>query len=154
MTHILGRKSFAVLLVNFTDSTTPTPFSLAQAQAASDTIKRYWQYDPYGKVNHQVDIDLGSWRDAATGDSGVVDRYRTRGLDGCLRRVGFCVLGSRRCHRIARNRVPRRPSARFSRPAASTAEAPSAARGGFASAGLYGDSGHGFGVVHRHPGVR
>ncbi|MEO7422017.1 MAG: hypothetical protein ABIU87_06445, partial [Ornithinibacter sp.] len=51
MTQILGRKSFAVLLVNFTDSATPQPFSLAQAQGAWDTIRRFWQYDSYDKVS-------------------------------------------------------------------------------------------------------
>ena len=51
MAHILGRKSFAVLLVNFTDSATPKPFTLAQAEDAWNTIRRYWQYDSYNKVN-------------------------------------------------------------------------------------------------------
>lgn len=51
MTQILGRKTFAVLLVNFTDSATPRPFFLAQAEAAWETIKRYWEYDSYGKVS-------------------------------------------------------------------------------------------------------
>jgi len=36
MTQILGRKSFAVLLTNFTDSANPKPFSLVQAQDADD----------------------------------------------------------------------------------------------------------------------
>ena len=51
MTQILGRKSFAVLLVNFNNSATPKPFTLAQAEDAWDTIRRYWQYDSYDKVN-------------------------------------------------------------------------------------------------------
>ena len=50
MTQILGRKSFAVLLVNFTDTAT-NPFSLAQAEDAWDRIRKYWQYDSYDKVN-------------------------------------------------------------------------------------------------------
>jgi len=51
MVQILGQKSFAVLLVNFTDSATPKPFTLAQAEDAWDRIRRYWQYDSYDKVN-------------------------------------------------------------------------------------------------------
>ncbi len=51
MTKILGRKRFAVLLTNFTDSANPTPFTLAQAEVAWDRIRKYWQYDSYDKVN-------------------------------------------------------------------------------------------------------
>lgn len=51
MTQILGRKSFAVLLTNFTDSANPKPFSLVQAQDAWDRIRKFWQYDSYDKVN-------------------------------------------------------------------------------------------------------
>jgi hypothetical protein len=51
MTQILGRKSFAVILANFTDSANPTPFSLLQAQDAWDSIRRFWQYDSYNKVS-------------------------------------------------------------------------------------------------------
>jgi hypothetical protein len=51
MVQILGRKSFAVLLVNFTDSATPKPFTLAAAQDAWATIRRFWQYDSYDKVS-------------------------------------------------------------------------------------------------------
>jgi hypothetical protein len=50
VTQILGQKAFAVLLGNFTDSANPKPFSLAQAQTAWDTIRRFWEYDSYGKV--------------------------------------------------------------------------------------------------------
>ena len=45
MTKILGRKRFAVLLTNFTDSANPTPFTLAQAEDAWDRIRKYWQYE-------------------------------------------------------------------------------------------------------------
>jgi hypothetical protein len=51
MTQILGRKSFAVLLTNFTDSANPKPFSLAQAEDAWATIRRFWEYDSYDKVS-------------------------------------------------------------------------------------------------------
>ena len=50
MTQILGRKSFAVLLVNFTDTAT-NPFSLVQAEDAWNRIRKYWQYDSYDKVS-------------------------------------------------------------------------------------------------------
>lgn len=51
MTQILGRKRFAVLLINFTDSVNPQPFSVGQARLAWETIDRFWQHDSYNKVN-------------------------------------------------------------------------------------------------------
>jgi hypothetical protein len=51
MTQILGDHRFAVLLVNFTDSANPTPFTRQQTLDAWETIRRYWEYDSYGKVS-------------------------------------------------------------------------------------------------------
>ena len=47
----LGTEVIRVLLTNFTDSANPKPFSLAQAQDAWATIRRFWQYDSYDKVS-------------------------------------------------------------------------------------------------------
>ena len=60
MVVILGTKTFAVLLCNFTDSPTPEPFTVEEASNGWSTNEKFWQATSYGKVS-VADPFISDW---------------------------------------------------------------------------------------------